>query len=215
MSNRELCAVCAAVAAALLLAGCSPEERFADHMQRGKQLADRGESEAATLEYRSALKLFPEDVEGNERLAAQLMQRGDPSGVFYLEEATRLAPERTDLKMRLARQLLVLDRQTEAEQVIMAALAAHPDAAVVHSAMAELLLFQSETDRALAAAAKATALDPDDASAWLELGRVHVGRVRPNSSGLRLTNSARACSRSASTLVGPFARRPSANPSSP
>ena len=64
--------------------------------------------------------------------------------------------------MRLAQVLLVIGRTDEAEEVIDAAFAAHPEAAVIYPTQAELLLYRNDPERALAAALKATELDPND-----------------------------------------------------
>jgi tetratricopeptide (TPR) repeat protein len=168
----------AAFAICVLVACSSPEERFAEHVERAEQLAEAGETEDAILEYRSALKIDPDDSNANEQLGNLLLRRGDLDAVYYFSEAIRLDPGRIDIAMRLAQVLLVTGRTDEAEKVIDAALAARPEAAVVYITQAELFLYRNDPERALAAALKATELDPDDPNAWLKLGRVHEGRVR-------------------------------------
>jgi tetratricopeptide (TPR) repeat protein len=170
---------CAAALALCALVACaSPEERFAEHVEKAGQLADAGEIEDAILEYRSALKIKPEDPDANEQLGNLLLRRGDLDALYYLSEAIRLDPGRVDIAMRLADVLLVSGRTDEAEQVIDTALASHPDSPVVYITQAELFLFRNDPERALAAALKATELDPDNPDAWLKLGRVHEGQIR-------------------------------------
>jgi tetratricopeptide (TPR) repeat protein len=173
---RRLCA--AAVFAWLVAACSSPEERFANHLERADTLALQDQREAATLEYRSALKLDPESVEANERLSIQLQRSGDPSANFYLREALRLDPARVDLSMRQARVMMAAKRLDEAESLIESTLAANADDAVVLAARAELLLYQSDPDGALEVALRATELAPDDPAIWVQLGRVYVGQIR-------------------------------------
>jgi tetratricopeptide (TPR) repeat protein len=162
----------------MLVACSSPEERFAKHVERAERLAEAGETENAILEYHSALKIDPESSATNEQLGNLLLRRGNLDAIYYFSEAIRLDPGRIDVAMRLAQVLLVAGRTDAAEEVIDAALAAHPEAAVIYVTQAELFLYRNDPERALAAALKATELDPDDPIAWLQLGRVHVGRIR-------------------------------------
>jgi len=168
----------AAFAICVLVACSSPEERFAAHVERAEKLAADGEIEDAVLEYRSALKIDPLDASANEKLGNLLLRKGDLDAVYYLGEAFRVDPSRVDIAMRLAEVLLVSGRTDDAEKVIDTALAAHPESAVVYITQAELFLYRNDPERALAAALKATELDPDDPDAWLKLGRVHEGRIR-------------------------------------
>jgi tetratricopeptide (TPR) repeat protein len=176
-ANR-LRARAAAFAICVLVACSSPEERFAERVESALQLAEAGEIEDAILEYRSALKINPDDSNVNEQLGNLLLRRGDLDAVYYFSEAIRLDPSRIDIAMRLAEVLLVSGRTDQAEKVIDTARAAHPEAAVVYITQAELFLYQNDPEQALAAAMKATELDPDDPNAWLKLGRVHEGRIR-------------------------------------
>jgi len=179
MSQANRCRRSAAVFAICVLVACSSaEERFAERVGRAEQLTEAGETEDAILEYRSALKINPDDSNANEQLGNLLLRRGDLDAVYYFDEAIRLDPGRIDIAMRLAQVLLVAGRTDEAEKVIDAALAVQPEAAVVYITQAELFLYRNDPERALAAALKATELDPDDPSAWLKLGRVHEGRIR-------------------------------------
>jgi tetratricopeptide (TPR) repeat protein len=162
----------------LLIACSSPEERFAKHVERAEELAEAGETEEAILEYRNALKIDSESAAANERLGSLLLRQGDLSATYYLGEAFRIDPSRIDLAMRLARVLLASGQMDEAETVIETAVQRHPDAAAIHSTQAELFLYRNDPERALAAAVKATELDPDDVGAWMQLGRVHEGRLR-------------------------------------
>jgi tetratricopeptide (TPR) repeat protein len=162
----------------MLVACSSPEERFAKHLERAERLAEAGEIEDAILEYRGALKTDPESAHANEQLGNLLLRRGDLSATHYLSEVLRLDPDRIDIAMRLAQVLLVIGRTDEAEEVIDAAFATHPEAAAIYTTQAELLLYRNDPERALAAALKATELDPDDPMAWQQLGRVHEARIR-------------------------------------
>ena len=78
MSRANRCRRSAAAFAICMLVACSsPEERFAKHVERAERLAEAGEIEDAILEYRSALKIDPENSDANERLGNLLLRRGD------------------------------------------------------------------------------------------------------------------------------------------
>jgi tetratricopeptide (TPR) repeat protein len=179
MSQANRCRRSAAAFAIYMLVACSsPEERFAKHLERAERLAEAGETEDAILEYHSALKIDPQSSAANEQLGDLLLRRADLDAIYYFSEAIRLDPGQVDVAMRLAQVLLVTGRTDEAEEVTDAALVAHPEAAEIYITQAEIFLYQNDPERALAAALKATELDPDDPMAWLQLGRVHEGRIR-------------------------------------
>jgi len=172
--------VAAALATCLILCCSSPEERFAAHVERARELVAIGSKDEAILEYRSALKIDSESVEANEKLAELMLRRADLGATFYLSEAVRIDPGRVDIAMRLARVLLVSNQMQDAERVIEAALKAHPDAAAVYSTKSELFLYRNDPERAMELASKAAEIDPDDPDVWMQIGRVHVGRMRMN-----------------------------------
>jgi len=179
MSYADLCRRSTAALAMVLLIACSsPEDRFADHVAKGAALGDAGEVEAAILEYRSALKIDSESAKANEQLASLLLRQGDLSATYYLSEAVRLDPARIDLAMRLTRVLLVSDQLDDAREMIQSALKLHPNSAPIYTTQAEFLLYMNDPEQALMAATKATELDPNDHAAWMQLGRVHEGRMR-------------------------------------
>jgi len=194
MSHANRCRRSTAAFAICLLVACStPEERFAEHLEKAGQLAEAGQAEEAALEYRSALKIDSESVEANEKLAELLLRRADLTATFYLTEAIRIDPGRVDIAMRLARVLLISNQTQDAERVIEASLKAHPNAAVIYSAKSELFLYKNDPEGALELALKAAEFDPDDPDVWMQIGRVHVGRMRmadlkkqPRETGVRL-----------------------------
>jgi tetratricopeptide (TPR) repeat protein len=170
------------VAAAFLIIltlGCSsPEERVAAHISRAQELVAIGDKEEAILEYRSALKIDPDQAVANEEIGDLLLHQGDLSGTFYLSEALRLEPERIDIAMELTRALLITGQIDEADSVIAVAKAAHPDSGEVLGAEAELRLYRNDPEAALVSARKAVELAPENGQLWQQLGRVHQGRMR-------------------------------------
>jgi tetratricopeptide (TPR) repeat protein len=170
--------VAAAFATCLIVACSSPEERVAEHLERARSLAEEGNADEAILEYRSALKIDADLAGANEEIGDLLLRQGDLSGTFYLSEALRLAPERIDLAMRLARVLLITAQIDEAASVIEAAKVAHPDSGVVYGAESELLIYRNDAEAALVSAKKAVELEPENSELWMQLGRAHQGRMR-------------------------------------
>lgn len=178
MSQANRCRRSAAAFAICMLVACSsPEERFAEHVERAERLEEAGEIENAILEYRGALKIDPKSPDANEQLGHLLLRQGALSATYYLSEAIRLDPDKIDLAVRLAQVLLIIGQTDRAEEVIDGAFATHPEAAAIHAVRAELLLHRKDPERALAAARKATELDPEDPTAWHQLGRVHQARI--------------------------------------
>ncbi len=80
-----------------LVAGCStPEERFAEHVQRAERHANEGDHEEALLEYQNALKIEPDNAEILERMGDVLQDAGTLfDAAMYYRQAHRLDPMRT------------------------------------------------------------------------------------------------------------------------
>lgn len=162
-----------------LWSGCtSPEERFANHVARGERYSAENEPRKALLEYQSALKIRPDDAEINERVGDLLLEeRAADDAAFFYREAHRLEPGRTSAVIKEARTLLFRDPR-RAQQLLRQALEAAPDDADVHRALSELALIHRSVQPALEAATRAAELAPDDPASWMQLGKVHLARVR-------------------------------------
>ncbi|MHC4224589.1 MAG: tetratricopeptide repeat protein, partial [Planctomycetota bacterium] len=159
--------------------GCaSPEERFAEHVARGDEFAEQGEVAEALIEYRSALKVQPQNAEINHRIADLL--RGEfalEDAAFYYREAYRLDPDRIDAAMNEARLLLFSDPE-RADEIIAEGMLKAPDHSLVHIARSERGLTKNDTGEALAAALTAIELDGSNPMVWMQAGRVHQARIR-------------------------------------
>jgi tetratricopeptide (TPR) repeat protein len=168
--------VCAALLAAL---GCSsPEERFAEHLQRAEAHLAEGRKDNALLELQGALKIRPEDADLNERLGRMLAERGNAQpAVFHLGEAYRLDPSRVDAAV-LQAQLVWKTAPPRAEQIVTALRQAHPDDARVYRGESALAVSMGDADRALAAAERARDLAPEDPENWIALAAANVARIR-------------------------------------
>jgi tetratricopeptide (TPR) repeat protein len=166
----------AALAAALACA--SPEEQFRDRVSRGEQLVEEGRVKEAILEYRAALKLSADNAELYQRLGDLLSAAGEQGeATFHYREAHRLEPDRVEAAMREA-QLLFFEDAERSETLIAEALQRHPDAPIVHRTHSGLALVRSDTARALEAAQRTIELEPDEPRNWVQLGTVHLGRIR-------------------------------------
>jgi tetratricopeptide (TPR) repeat protein len=163
----------------LALAACgTPEERFAGHAARAEELAAAGDARAAILEYKSALKLQPENAEVHERIGD--LYRGQSrfaEALTWYREAFRLDETRVSAAMNEAR-LLVFQDPKRAEELVERGLREAPDLPAVHVTASQLALAQGSTKRALAAAERAVELGPEDPTALVQLGTVHQARIR-------------------------------------
>lgn len=166
----------ALLAAAATCAACaSSDEQVAKHLQVGRELAEKGKIDAALLEYRSALRIDPQSAEVNERLGRLLQAQEDPSAASYLRDAYRLDRERVNAGMTAARLLMPTDPQA-ASQLVGEALLRVPKPAIVHLAESDLALLQGSSRRAISAARRALALEPESAAAWYQLGKAYQAR---------------------------------------
>ncbi len=172
--NRRLCAL----ALGALAACASPEERFAEHVARAETYVAEGKPREALLEYQGALKIDPRDPQVNFDLAELLNDEGEyQAAVFHYGEAYRLDPTRVDAAMAQA-MLVWFSSPRRAERLIRGALQRYPDDDLIHRTRSGLALVRRDTKTALAAARKAIELDPDDYENWVQLGTVHLSRIR-------------------------------------
>ena len=159
--------------------GCaSPEERFAEHVARAEVYSEQEQPREALIEYRSALKLQPQNAEINfqiAEIASHVYALAD--AVFYYREAHRLDPDRIDAAMLEARILMLSDPQ-RVDEIIEASLLRAPDNPLVHLGRSERALTRRDTKEALAAALTAVELAGNQPNVWIQVGRVHQARIR-------------------------------------
>lgn len=170
----------AALALALLgaLACGSPEERFAQHLERADALLEEGRSGDALIELQSALKIDPDDADLNQRLGELLYERGTlPAAAFHLGEAYRLDPTRVGAAVKQA-EILWHTAPRRANQILAQAKARFPDDPQVHRGESKIAVAERDPERALAAARRAVELAPDDQENWIQLGAAWASRIR-------------------------------------
>jgi tetratricopeptide (TPR) repeat protein len=163
----------------LLLPACaSREERFASHVERGKQLADEGRLADAVLEFQSALDLEPRNAELYERLGDLMVrQRSAQKAIALYRQAFELDPGRIDAAMSEAR-LLAFDDPKRARELVQLGLERAPDRPNVQQQRAYVALARGDVAEALIAAQRAVELEPTASARWSQLGKVHQARIR-------------------------------------
>jgi tetratricopeptide (TPR) repeat protein len=170
-----------ALLALALLAGlacASPEERFAQHLERADALIEEGRSGDALIELQSALKIDPDDADLNQRLGELLFERGAlPAAAFHLGEAYRLDPQRVDAAVRQA-EILWRTAPRRAAQIIARLKLRFPEDPQVWRGESKIAVAEREPTRALLAARKAVDLEPGDRENWIQLGAAWASRVR-------------------------------------
>ena len=126
--------------------GCaSPEERFAEHVARGEEFAERGQAAEALIEYRSALKAQPQNADINYRIAYLLQgEFALEDAAFYYREAYRLDPDRIEAAMNEARLMLFSDPE-RSDEIIAEGMLKAPDHSMVHTTRSERGLTKNDT----------------------------------------------------------------------
>jgi tetratricopeptide (TPR) repeat protein len=167
-----------ALAALLIVACTSPEQRLQRHIESGHAYLEAGEVKEAVLEYRNALKLRPDDPALYEQLGEALYKAEQPfEALPYFEQAHTMDPSRIESTLYLAR-LTASSEPERARDLLDEVLAAHPDDPFAQQTLAQVLLYEGKQRKALAAAKRAVELEPDNTGNWLQLGSVYKARIR-------------------------------------
>jgi tetratricopeptide (TPR) repeat protein len=181
LSSRTARRLSAGLALAFLVAlgACSSKEgKFADHVARAKEFTEQGKNKEALLELRSALQIDPKNADVNFQIAELAAKQGMyPDAAFFYRETTRLDPARTDAALAEAK-LILFDDTARAEELVTRVLELEPKNVLGHVRRSEIALARSNSADALAAALTATELDPNDVMAQMQLGIVHLARLR-------------------------------------
>jgi predicted Zn-dependent protease len=142
--------------AGLLLAACtSPEERLAEHVERGNAYVEEKRLDDALLEFRSALKREPDNAELHERIGDVLSAQGRPrEALEYYRQSDRLDPQRISPAMKEA-QLVAFEDPRRAAALVKRGLKRAPNSALVHRTRAHVSLAAGKAGPALEAATTA------------------------------------------------------------
>jgi len=164
--------------AAALLACTSDADRLAQHLQRAETYAEQGQLSEALIEYRSALKLDPQNAQVNYQIGKLRFAQGEiADALFFYREARRLDPNLSAAALDEAFLLLEEDPD-KAQELIDGVLAREPDNPLAQIRRSGLALFRADTQTALTAALTAAELAPQDARAQMQVGIVHRARIR-------------------------------------
>ncbi len=166
-----------AIAVLLLTACTSPRERLDEHVRRADAYLEEEQLDEALLEFRSALKLEPDNAELHERIGDVLSAQARPrEALEYYRQSDRLDPQRISPAMKEA-QLIAFEDPQRAATLVKRGLGQAPNSALVHLTHAHVSLAAGRIGHALDAAESAVKLDPRSDAAWLQLAKVHQTRI--------------------------------------
>ena len=168
-----------AICIVISLGACSSkEQKLAKRFERATEFQRKGQLEEAVLELRSALQVDPRSAELNFRIAEILALDNHPGdAAFYYRETTRLDPTRSDAALAEAK-LILFDDTARADELITKILEREPRNATAYIRRSELELARGKSSDALHAALTAVELAPQDGMGQMQLGIVHLARLR-------------------------------------
>lgn len=114
-STRAFRLVLALLALVVAMTGClrSPEEKYAEFMDSGKQFMEKQDYSSAVLQFRNAARVMPDKAEAPYQAAMAELRLGRGNQAYQLaKKAEQLDPNHKENQMLLA-QLMVLFSQQE------------------------------------------------------------------------------------------------------
>jgi tetratricopeptide (TPR) repeat protein len=168
--HRIIAASSAALAALLLSACQSEQDKIAEHLKRGHEYAEAEKWGEAIIEFKNVIQLDPKNAEGHWQLSQAFLKSDKPrEGFWELRETVRLDPKNHDAKLQFA-QISVFAGELEealarAEEVI----AEDPNRVEAYLVQGQALEALKRMDEALAAFKKAVEVKPDDLASRLLL----------------------------------------------
>lgn len=167
------------IALGLSLGACrSNQEKLEEHLANAKTYQEQGKPREALLELRNALKLDPRSARTNHEIAKALVAQQDyANAIFYLREAQRLDPTRSDPALDEAK-LVMGSEPARALELVNAVLEREPGNPMAHLRRMEVALHQGNTEEALAAAMTAVELAPNDPLYAMQIGIVRQAQIR-------------------------------------
>jgi tetratricopeptide (TPR) repeat protein len=140
-------------------------------MEQAVALLGAGRFHEAVQGFGAALREQPMAAEPRLGLSQACEGIGDTwAAAAWLSDACRVAPQRPELWLELAKLLLKLGRESELEPLLHAALAVHPENAGLLRAQGELYLRSKHFAKAVPAYARLHALEPKDRGTVLHYG---------------------------------------------
>ena len=107
---------------ALAAVGCQSEvDRAAEHMSRGEALLEEEKWDEATIEYKNATKLVPNDAKAHYGLAKAYLGKKEARNAYWeLQETVRLDPSNVQARIDHG-EFLLFGRNEELEQAVTSA----------------------------------------------------------------------------------------------
>ncbi len=140
-------------------------------MEQGVALLAGGRFHEALQQFAIALQRQPLLAEPRVGLSQACQGIGDNwVAAAWLSDACRVAPQRADLWLELARLLTTQQREEEVEPLLVAALAVNPDSLTLLNMQADLYLRKSQFVQALPAYTRLYELQPQDPATLLHFG---------------------------------------------
>lgn len=157
------------LAALLLLAACDdPEERLAEHYERGMALLEEEDYPRANLEFRNALRIDDRHAPSRFEVGRLLERDGElRRALNNFRAAAELDPTHLDARKRLVRLMLLGGGSEQALSYSAQAVELAPRDPEALSLRATALLRNGRTEEALRVAETAIELDPSDSAAHL------------------------------------------------
>jgi Flp pilus assembly protein TadD len=160
--------------------GTPRPDAAAEHINRGTDLAGRGQLDAAIAEFRTALRLSPDDALAHCNLGAALASKGDLEGAVAeyraaLKTALDDGPAHLGLGAALARQ----GKVDAAIDELRIGLRLQPDDEPAHLNLGTALASRGELDAAIEEFRTALRLRRDDALARCNLGAALASKGQP------------------------------------
>jgi Flp pilus assembly protein TadD len=129
----------------------------------GLALQDRGETDAAVVHLREALKIKPGLSQAHNNLGVALTMQGNlTEAIGEFRAALKIEPDRAEAHKNLGIALTMQGNLTEAIGEFRAALKIDPQSAYVHTRLGVCLASQGDIDEALAHYRRALEIDPGD-----------------------------------------------------
>lgn len=165
----------------LLLSACdSPEQREAQHLEKGQALAADGELAKAAIEFRNALKINPTNVAAKFMLAEALEKQGNlPAALSTYQDVSLQDGEHRPAQIKLGQFALMNGDPIAAERYADKAISLAPEKADAYTMKAAALVMQRAYDKAEVEIEKSLTRAPNNADALIVLAsqRMYQGRT--------------------------------------
>ncbi len=178
MGKPPLTAVLAIAVTLVIAAGCArdPEVTKQRYLESGQQYFVKSEYREASIQFRNALKIDPDFVEGHYRLGLTYLQLKDWRDAYQaFDTVVRQDPNHLEARLELAELLLLSNQSYEARGEISAVREVEPRNLRAQVLLAKSYLSEKDFVRAIEEFETAKQLAPDRAVIWSASGLAKVG----------------------------------------